>query len=59
MFRASPSLRVKVFGSVGDVILLVFARLSAFLALWSSFLVFLRPSSLSPYHLREHPLVET
>lgn len=54
---ASPSLRLKVFGLVGDVEFLVFARLSAPLVVGPFFAICLLPS-FSPNHGREHPLVE-
>lgn len=57
--RRSPSLRFKVFGSVGDVILLVFARLSASLVIWPFFPILPQDSSFSTYYRREHPLVDT
>lgn len=44
---ASPSLRVEVFGSVGDVKLGVFARLSAPLVLWPFFKTVLHASLFS------------
>lgn len=56
---ASPSLRVEVFGSVGDVKRLIFARLSASLVLWPFFPIFLQASPFSTNHCGEHPLVET
>lgn len=59
LFRVSPSLRVEVFGFVGDVVLLVFARLFAFLALGPLFAVRLQVSLSPTNHGREHPLVET
>lgn len=59
LFRVSPSLRVEVFGFVGDVVLLVFARLFAFLALGPLFTVRLQVSLSPTNHGREHPLVET
>lgn len=59
MFSVSPSFRVEVFGFVGDVVLLVFARLLAFLALWPFFTVRLQVSLSPTNHGREHPLVET
>ena len=58
LFHASPSLRVKVFWSVGDVILLIFSHLSAFLVLWSIFLILPVATPLSTYHCREHLLVD-
>lgn len=56
---AWPSLGVEVFGSVGDVILLIFAQLSASLDLWLFFPIFPQTSPFSTDHCREHPLVET
>lgn len=57
-FNASPSLRVKVFRSVRDIILFIFAWLPLFLGLWSLFAIFLLTSSFTTYHLWKHPLVE-
>lgn len=57
-FNASPSLRVKVFRSVRDIILFIFAWLPFFLGLWSFFTIFLLTSSFTTYHLWKHPLVE-
>lgn len=59
LFHVSPSLRVEVFGFVGDVVLLVFARLFAFLALGPFFTVRLQVSLSPTNHGGEHPLVET
>lgn len=59
LFSVSPSLRVEVFGFVGDVVLLVFARLFAFLALGPFFTVRLQVSLSPTNHGGEHPLVET
>lgn len=58
-FNFSPPLRVEVFGSIGDVILLVFARLSAFLALWPIFPVSLQASPFSTDYSGKHLLVTT
>lgn len=58
-FICSPSLRVEVFGSVGDVILLVSAQRSAFLVLRPIFSISLQASPFSTNYSREHLLVTT